>query len=201
MSMRAFDPWVGDHYRSSGYDGLRILILGESQYDSVSSQSDGWTGAPTPECKASTQEIVRELALGPGNSFFTKITKLVLNRPSGVQVAASERIAFWHGVAFYNYIQWWLRAARYRPTPEMWDTSREPFLQVLGELQPHVLLVLGKELGNHLPSFPEASAIRIAHPSSKGFSYVPWIDQIASALEMRKGASQCARNDHPSLMN
>jgi len=30
--MRIFDPWVGSKYRSSGFGGVRVLILGESHY-------------------------------------------------------------------------------------------------------------------------------------------------------------------------
>lgn len=29
--MRTFDPWEGNKYRSEGLQGLRLLLLGESQ--------------------------------------------------------------------------------------------------------------------------------------------------------------------------
>ena len=30
--MRVFEPWIGTQYRTTGLDGLRVLVLGESHY-------------------------------------------------------------------------------------------------------------------------------------------------------------------------
>lgn len=181
--MRAFNPWVGDRYWTTGLNGLRLLILGESQYDAHSDGVEEWTGAPTPECKFSTQAIVQELAIDKRNRFFTKVAKLVLNKPAGAWLSDEDRRSFWQQVAFYNYIQWWLRGPRYRPSRDMWTDARSALLEVLNELSPSVMLILGNELLSQLPPLPNNIVqIHIPHPSSRGFSYDPWCEQISATV-------------------
>ena len=60
--MRAFDPWIGRHYETEGLGGTKLLVLGESQYPGAERLHLYPAGAPTPACRSSTQEIVRELA-------------------------------------------------------------------------------------------------------------------------------------------
>lgn len=41
--MRVFDPWVGSKYWSTGYGGVRVLILGESHYGDIGTESATFT--------------------------------------------------------------------------------------------------------------------------------------------------------------
>jgi uracil-DNA glycosylase len=114
--------------------------------------------------------------------------------------------AFWHTVAFYNYIQCVVGGgARIPPTKEMWTKARPPFSQVLKMLAPHAILVLGKRLWNKLPegtsttlfvdgqSWPartygvadgvNAVATFINHPASRGFSAKRWTPIVAALLD------------------
>jgi hypothetical protein len=181
--MRAFDPWIGRHYETEGLGGTKLLVLGESQYPGTEYVHHYPSGAPTPSCRSSTQEIVRDLAIENRNRFFTKVAKLVLGLPAGQWLPSDARADFWERVAFYNYVQWWLGGARFRPSQQLWAAAQIPFLEVLSELRPQVLLVLGNELANWLPTIPAAIAVvKIPHPSSKGFSYDPWAASIRLAL-------------------
>ncbi len=183
QNMRAFDPWIGPQYKDVGLGGIKLLVLGESQYPGTAYDQFCPTGAPTPACITSTQEIVQQLAIDERNRFFTKIAKLVLGIQAGQWLSPEARSDFWKRVAFYNYVQWWLRAPRYRPSEQLWNASREPFLEVLSELRPHILLVLGNELARWLPPIPfGVEVVAIPHPSSKGFSYAPWSTSIRSAF-------------------
>lgn len=182
--MRAFDPWIGLKYETEGIGGTRLLVLGESQYPGAEYVHLYPGGAPTAACRSSTQEIVRDLAIENRNRFFTKVAKIVLGLPAGRRLPSEVRVDFWERIAFYNYVQWWLGGARFRPSPELWLAAQSPFLEVLSELRPHVLLVLGNELSRWLPTLPtEIEAVKIPHPSSKGFSYDPWSDSIRLALD------------------
>lgn len=181
--MRFFNPWVGSAYWTSGIHGLRLLVLGESQYVSPETSDAEFNERPTPECSSSTQAIVRELALDRRNPFFTKITKLVLGVPAGTWVSDEQRVSFWQNVAFYNYVQCWIRAARRRPTESMWLEAQRPLLQTIEELKPHVLLVLGNELAQRLPAeLSGLELVKVPHPSSRGFSYDPWSATVANAF-------------------
>jgi putative transposase len=75
---------------------------------------------------------------------------------------------------------------RFRPSPEMWQAARAPFLRLLEECDPRVVLVLGKGLASWLPPMPDnIVTISISHPSSKGFSYEPWASQIRDTVSVR----------------
>jgi hypothetical protein len=180
--MRAFNPWVGEHYRDSGLDGVKLLVLGESQYGSPGEFTDPVRGTTTGEDPSATREIIRDYAILRSKSFFTKILKVVLGVPAGEQVTHDQRTEFWNGVAFYNFIQWWMPKPKYPTTEEMWSEGLLAFSETLIELKPDVLLVLGRHLKNRLPPLTEVRVVGINHPSSNGFSYDPWSNDIRSAL-------------------
>jgi hypothetical protein len=154
--MRTFDPWVGSRYEAEGYQGVRLLVLGEAHYS---------TEAPRPTF---TTEMVRVLAQQGRFRFFAATQRLVVGGRGWLPDA--ERAAFWEQVAFYNYVQSFPGPrARYRPTPDMWTAARDPFLQTLTELRPQLMLVLGRELHRNLPDLPSGLAVCPAqHPSSCG---------------------------------
>jgi hypothetical protein len=131
-------PHVGRHYWN-GIDGLRVLILGESHY-----RENGKDLYPRY-----TQDVVRERKeCGNTQRFFGKIADLF----------GSGDDKFWGRVAFYNYIQSSLLAARQRPDPRMWPESLPAFGEVLIQLDPQFVLVLGQRLWQQLPG-PEMRAI------------------------------------------
>lgn len=175
--MRVFDPWIGKLYWAEGLFGVRVLVLGESHY-----------GDPGDEYLKFTQEVVREWATEKRLAFFTKAAKLVLGRGAGIWLTDKERTNFWERVAFYNYVQSFLPAARYRPTQNMWDAAKKPFSQLLEELSPQVILVLGDELRLHLVELPPSiSVCYVSHPSSSKFSYQNAIPEFQKTLARAKG--------------
>ena len=183
---RAFDPWIGHRYQTEGLNGASLLILGESQYDTD-------LAAPLPGLRErdglSTHRIVQDWGIDRPNAFFTKIIKLVSGQLQCMPTQ-EDKARFWDRVVFYNYVQWWMPGPRSRPSQEMWQSAQGPFLRVLEECQPQIVLVLGKALAGWLPPTPgDIGLIRIAHPSSKGFRYGEWIDRIREALPLSSAAS------------
>lgn len=190
--LAAFDPWIGASYPTTGFGGVRILILGESQYDT--DETLPRPGIRDTE-KDTTKRIVEDLAVNASKGYrpaavFTKTAKLFLGY--GRPLSDQERAAFWHEVAFYNYIQWWLHDKRVRPTREMWRAAQAPFLQVLHEHAPQFLLVLGRDLQRELPPIPEhIVTLAVPHPSgSYGWTYEPWATQIGHAVNALRIRSQ-----------
>lgn len=202
MSVWAFRPWVGPYFESEGLGGVKLLVLGEAQY----SGQMGFTEPrrPHPSEVDETTNIVNDLAInGPvqHRPFWTKVTKLVLCRANNEPVSKEERADFWNRVAFYNYIQWWMPAGRTKPTRAMWDEAREPFLGVVSELLPDLILVLGRriQIQGKLP-LVSSTTVCIPHPSSLGFTYSPWSRKIQVAFDaasktasMRAGVASCAQ--------
>ena len=171
---RVFQPWIGASYRIGGAHNCRILILGESHY-----------GKPADARLDFTTYIVGRYAITERRRFFSVIQRLVsLDTKRGSYSRASKR-TFWNSVAFCNYVQAIVGSkARQRPTAAMWETGASVLLQVLIEVQPEVVVVLGQELKKHLPSLPVGIEIAyITHPSGRGMKYSECQPLIRGAIE------------------
>jgi uracil-DNA glycosylase len=65
----------------------------------------------------------------------------------------------------------------------MWSAAQQPFLKLINNLKPKVILVLGKELAAHLPPLLAGIEIcHIQHPST-GFVYGRWNPLFAEAVK------------------
>jgi hypothetical protein len=182
MNSPAFNPWEGPFY-SKGLNGVKLLVVGEALYSGDKRFKDA--SRPQPGEADWTEKFVRDLAIkGPGQHrpFWTKVTKLLLNRCKGEPISTADRTELWNRIAFYNYIQWWMPSGRTKPTQGMWEEAREPFLSVLKKLSPRLVLVLGLRLYENLPPV-STQLVPIAHPSSRGFTYERWCGKIVTALD------------------
>lgn len=138
-----FRPWVGVNYLADGFAGRRVLALGESHY--CATETDA------------VQEITCEVILGlidenavfePYMNTYTKFAKAML----GVDALTFEdKRRFWESIAFYNYVQSPMPAARIAPSKDDFSASAEAFFEVLEELKPEVVIVWGSRLYNNLP--------------------------------------------------
>ena len=177
--MIQFTPHVGIDYRS-GLNGAKTLVLGLSHY-----------GDEGDNHKNFTREVVEEHAYKSGNSFFTKITKVLLL--SKDEPTDEERIAVWGSVAFYNYVQDLVGTeSRISPTKEMWEKSINPFIEVIGDLKPQLIIVLGSQLWNeldHIPAIPDVEWCWIKHPSAPNFSYDESFNNYKKSLDSLKRKS------------
>jgi hypothetical protein len=60
---------------------------------------------------------------------------------------------FWSKVAFYNFIQSPVSGgARVRPTGDQWAVAAPAFLEVLKNLRPDRVWIIGRELWRHIPA-------------------------------------------------
>ena len=191
-----FKPWIGDSFSEGGLWSKRILILGESCYQ--------WD-EDIPLTEDLTIQCIREQIDGDyTKAFWTNIVIALLKiRPS-----LEDKHRCWHSVAFYNYIQCSVGfGPRVRPTPEMWKKSQTAFSEVLNELQPDCIIVLGYQLWYNLPPnngepgpaiggapqeetwrYPvngktPALAYNVRHPSA-GFSGWSWHPFVTRAIEL-----------------
>lgn len=189
-----FKPWIGKDFARGGLWGKRILVLGESHYQ--------WD-KDIPLTQDLTIECITEQMKGVyKKQFWTNIAITFLNRHPSIE----EKNKFWNSVAFYNYVQSNVGfGPRIRPTPELWAKSSVPYLEILNELQPNCIIVLGYQLWENLPSLGEkgpmiegaeqketwkypiygnahALAYGIRHPSA-GFSAWSWHPFVMRAIE------------------
>jgi hypothetical protein len=172
MSKIHFKPWVGQDYFDAGLYGLRILVVGESHYGS---------GDQNPSF---TRTVVKKWGQDNRRSFFTVVAKLLLGHGRGVKVRTVQRKQFWEKIAFYNYVQEFVGPRpRMRPTPAMWKRSEKAYHQVLCDLKPDLVVVLGKQLAKYLPA-PEAhvTVCKVRHPSG-GFKYRDHLQSLKEAVQ------------------
>jgi hypothetical protein len=181
-----FLPWIGKNY-PSGLHGVRTLVLGESHYC-----NDGnW------RTRQRTKNLIKGQVTGKGPYagkwwFWTKVVRTI-GGPD------DDKVAFWNSVSYHVYIQQFVGTKpRQRPTDEMWEAAVQPFYEMLEQLKPELLLVLGVGLWEHLPRDRATSktktAVRysigrsatlagfIRHPSSFGFPYQPWRNRARKYL-------------------
>lgn len=208
MKTVMFLPWVGKNY-ASGIKGKKILILGESQYCEEPSDCGGCFPNQVNDCNNFTNKVIIE-HLNDGNkklSSYTKLTRLFIGQNNDKE----QIINFWDSIAFYNYIQSSVGSkARKRPSDEMWAEAIIPFNEVMEDLKPDFLLILGSDLWNHMPGkangndWPlcttlkidghedrvyyfgqemKTKVLNIYHPSSTRFSY-RFANLINAALEL-----------------
>jgi len=188
-----FKPWRGDSYGRSSQFELPVLVLGESHHD--------WPGGRLDE--NATCEIIGDVVGGWRFAFWTKIASAFL----GSDPTLEERSRFWNSVAYYNFVQESAGLGpRDRLTLEMWQSGVPAFFEVLTNLQPRCIVVLGKALWQNLPPFHKlgptlslegqsprttglyqvgegfAVAAGIDHPSSFGWHYHEWHPWISQAL-------------------
>jgi hypothetical protein len=137
-------PWVGENFLSQN---PRIFFLGESHYEVLADGS---------EVNFTTEMIQRQFGEGkdPGQEFEryvlpSKIERIFKNRD---ELTAQGSKAFWNEVAFYNFVQGFLESQKHRPSAGQFIESVDPFCEVICELQPDVVVVLGLGTWNHLPN-------------------------------------------------
>ncbi len=188
-----FYPRIGKNYEMTGFNGIKLLILGESHYcdqkcEICSKQSNN-------DCSGFTIEVLnRYFEYKKGNAehenwmrTFTRFTNILL----GEQVDNKAVMDFWDSVIFYNYVQSSTEEPRTPPTNQQFIESKDAFIEVLEEYKPDLILVWGKRLWENLPNIghwgeednknsrfyfyragdKEIPAYKIYHPSSSYFSY------------------------------
>lgn len=157
-----FSPRIGKGYARGGIFGKKILALGESHYCGSGCADCGECGKH-PECSDFTTKVVN-WCLNPSveregwmNTYLKFERSLV-----GKETTPLESRKIWDSIAFYNFLQVAMGGAREAGTNQQYRAAAEPFMQVLEELQPDVLIVWGVRLWNNLPNRNWADGSKVA---------------------------------------
>lgn len=176
-----FKPFVGEYY---GLSYPKILILGESHYN------EGYSDDESDYTIAVIKSLGQRIN-GKRHRFFTTIAKVLTGKLDTYLDAPSAK-AFWDTVAFYNYVQEFVGTrARQRPTVEMFQESKEAFLQVLEMIKPTIVIVVGVALKRHLDwlevDFGDAKPCYWVHPASpKYFKKIEALEALSLARKKAK---------------
>ncbi|WOD17012.1 hypothetical protein [Paraburkholderia kirstenboschensis] len=182
MSNVIFMPWIGSKYETEGFRGLRVLIVAESHYGSKRSERP----TATPELvKALGQRLKHPDATARlrKHPHFARIVTAVSDAACASRFTTQERADFWERVCYYNFLQDFMPAARVAPPAESWDVGKAAFLDVLGTLQPDVVIAFSKRLSPILKPLCGSVPLASVHHPSTGFSYARWNPVIANAFD------------------
>ena len=161
-----FRPWVGANYNKKGFQGKKILILGESHY---CKEDDNRThecklywkenggkcsyNCMNKDCYSMTEGLIEgeylEFRSGRKKSEGYLQTILTFEKNLfGYTPSPQESINFWNSVIFYNYIQHSQNKPRGRRKTEAEeiDDYKEAFKEVLAEYQPNCIIIWSKFL-------------------------------------------------------
>ncbi|MDC2891026.1 hypothetical protein [Psychrosphaera algicola] len=148
-----FRPWVGNRYgKVDSVFSKKILILGDSHYTDESEvtellankqqSSDFTTGV--------MNDYLSEDVKGNWKSTFTKFMNSFVQGTSHEEFSREE---LWGSVAFYNYLQ--IPAGTKPRLTQHYDytkeTDRKAFLEVIGELEPDVIISWGNKAWDAMP--------------------------------------------------
>jgi hypothetical protein len=192
-----FTPFIGEYYQNRGFDGKKILVLGESHYCGGCDKC-GSLQNDDEECRELTTAVVNKFFAykkGRANheSWMRTLTRFT-NVLCGEHIENKMVIDFWNSILFYNYVQSAsIGEPRNSPKEEDFSNSETAFFEVLNEFQPDLIIVWGERLWNKMPGnghwgnevldgkygkvyyysarSKDIPAFYVYHPSSSAFSY------------------------------
>ena len=154
-----FRPWVGKNYSTTGYNGKKILVLGESHYCANELRA-GERCSPLckkenmlPECFSQTEDVIKWYLNDYTGEPFQRTFVCFERALAGKELSQEEREAFWQDVMFYNFIQYAQSGPRVKPQQEHWANSKLAFKEILEQYMPDYILVWGVRLYNGLPDW------------------------------------------------
>ena len=150
MSNINFRPWIGKNYLSSGLEGKRILVLGESNFctDYCGETDCESCGKRRRRGPVFAENIINGYVYNYSGYKYEQVYLCFERAMAGRVLTQEEREELWNSMAFYNYIQ--VVPSGHR---QKWDTpeSESAFLEVLKELTPDAIIVWGRRLYRTLP--------------------------------------------------
>ncbi|MGZ8191295.1 MAG: hypothetical protein ACXWTS_08705 [Methylococcaceae bacterium] len=185
-------PWIGSEYEQPKIFPYKTLILGESNY----TLEENFNENLVIEC---VKGHLDENDDPNFSRFATKTRRVIFGRDTNI-----EAITFWHEVAFYNFVQCLVgNEARVRPTQKMWQNSIPAFKELVSQIKPERILVLGlanwRNILFHINNQPindfcttfkfesvDIVAGYINHPSSN-ISYKQWHPLASELLLSERG--------------
>lgn len=191
-----FHPWVGSKYNTEGFNGKKVLVLGESHY-CRNELSEGGRCFPScrvenmkDDCYSQTEDVIEGFVYCYSGERYQQTFLCFERAVLGKELTQIEREDFWDRIVFYNYIQFSQSGPRKTLQANDWALSEMAFHELLEEFMPDYIIVWGARLYNLLPDFngkhsvlsisetdktdiwtykindKDIPAIKVSHPSS-----------------------------------
>ena len=153
-----FDPWVGLYYYS-GINGKKIMIMGHVHVCGGCYEC-GIIKNRDKECASFTIKAVnnyikwRETGENPTPEYkgwlktFFNFTKAFFGYEPDFK---QEKRELWDKVLFYNFVQTSVSKWNQKPNSVDYKKSQVPFMEVINEYNPDIILVWGSDAFNRTP--------------------------------------------------
>ena len=154
-----FEPWVGKNYFSSGLNGMKILVLGESHYCKNELKPNERCFPfcrkenMKSDCFSQTIDVVSNFVYDYAGEGYLQTFLCFERAVIGKELSQQEREDFWNGVIFYNYIQFSQSGPRIAPQQEHWAHSELALKELLEEYMPDYIIAWGARLYGGLPDW------------------------------------------------
>ena len=174
-----FEPFVGNDYWGNGYNGKRILIIGNSHYckdrDSCSCCGIDGCGFDGNSCSSFTIDSITE-RYNAQDKFADAL--------GGYDIGDyDDYMNEWNKVVFYNFLQTAVRYAKDRGRNCDYEESYDAFWEVLENFRPDGIIFWGNRVWNMAPDYngddcyelgdgTEIPALQVCHPAAwANFNY------------------------------
>ena len=192
-----FKPWVGKKYWDEGYNGLRILVIGNSHY--CNSRNDcqccGIDGCEFDydDCEDMTTSVIEKYLHRNEWEGWMRTYQNFEYALCGHKTNRQESREIWNSIAFYNYLQTAVSNWKDQGDDEDYDNSEDAFWEVINYLQPDYIIMWGNRVwdqsagynGDNCYVLEDGSEVYLAginHPSWKYFDYKKANQEIEDVL-------------------
>ena len=207
-----FEPWIGSCY-DIGIRGKRIMVLGHVHVCGGCNECGNL--AERGDCARLTIRVMedyfkwRKTGVIPSPGYegwlktFLNFAKAFFGYEPSIEEEQNE---LWNHVLFYNYVQSSVPDWNIKPTYEDYENSKVPFLEVIYDYAPDIIIAWGNGAYNYTPdggvydsplvyenikaeryiytlkSGKKCTLMKIHHPSMF-FSWEKWHEVIKQALQ------------------
>jgi len=153
-------PWVGKNYNDSGFNGNRILVLGESCYCgecpdcAKEGTQEWWEEEEWKVCRDKIPDVVNGFLSyknGDPKKWSMRTYRRFTDIFMGHKCTPEETQKFWNSFVLHTYVQTSLERPSISPSQDEWATGEKPFFEVLAEYNPDVIIAWGRRLWNNMP--------------------------------------------------
>lgn len=156
---------MGENYLKSGFNGKKILVLGESHY-CTKELAEGGRCCPLcrienmeSDCFSQTEDVIDHFVYNYSGEPYAQTFLCFERSMMGKELSNDERIEFWNSIIFYNYIQFSQARPRIAPQQIHWEKSELAFLELLKKYMPDFIIIWGERLYNGLPDWDGSHSV------------------------------------------
>jgi hypothetical protein len=131
--------WVGTNYDSGGIFDKKIMIIGESTYNTEGKDTSQYNILQAEDHISLYREGKQPKRW---TQYRERLVKAFINKNP---LSLNDVVNFWHSVVFFNFVEDTLTNCGVRPTQEQWNSHR-PIEKVFEKYTPNIVVLTSCDL-------------------------------------------------------